>query len=61
MPFLEEIIAMVYLLPVMIFQEGYKMFKEHMHDHDLWNYVPYFLLFTLVFFLIVFLSLGYKY
>jgi len=50
----------IVILPILIFQEGWAMFKKFMDKRGLWWAFPYFLLAFLVALLIIFFAQGYR-
>jgi hypothetical protein len=57
---IQTIFYFIIILPFLILQEGYKMFKKFMSHGRRWYYFPYVLLGILVFLLIILLMYGYR-
>ncbi len=57
-----KIIYFIFILPYLIFEEAWAMFKKFMDkDKKRWEYFPYFLLAIFVVLLVVLLFSGYSY
>jgi surface polysaccharide O-acyltransferase-like enzyme len=55
----EALVFFLFVLPVFMMKEGYKIFKKGMKERDWWWKIPYVLLIILVLILIVLLVSGY--
>ncbi|OGI57607.1 hypothetical protein A3B85_03060 [Candidatus Nomurabacteria bacterium RIFCSPHIGHO2_02_FULL_37_13] len=55
-----KIIFLIFILPVLIFFEGFSKFKALMNKKNWWWIIPYFLIVVLIILLLILWGYGYR-